>query len=329
MRKLVFAFSVLLIAWAVVVVPLPLLALEPVPAQPVVEVLEVGAGEEALTEPLPDEVRFTAVLVRSQTIAGAVEVWVDEHRSLTFAPNVVPAGIEPDEFLELQVRMFEESVRTAAAVGMAAGGAEVTIAGGGARVERTIPGTPAEQQLEQGDVIVAVDGEELQLASELAADISARERGEEVELTVLRAGEERVVRIRVGQLPDGGGAGIGVLASTVDLVLEAPVEIRPSAGATVGGPSAGLLIALALYEATGESDLTRDRVIAGTGTIDTSANVGPVDGIREKVRGAEIVGADVFLVPAEQADEAREAAPEGLEVIAVETLQDAIEALES
>lgn len=327
MRKLVFAAAILVLAWAVVVVPLPLLALEPVPARPVVEVVDVASGGSELAEPIPEELRFTAVLVRPQTVAGAVEVWLDQHSSLSFAPDIVPAGVDREEFLELQVRMFEESVRTAAAVGMAAAGADVTIAGDGARVEQTVPGTPADGALERGDVIVAVDGREVHLASELAADLSARAPGDEVELTIRRGGEEVTESIRLAPLPGETGAGIGVLASTVDLVIDTPVEVTPS-DAAVGGPSAGLLIALALYEATGDDDLVRDRVVAGTGTIDTSANVGPVDGIREKVRGAELAGADVFLVPAEQADEAEAAAPAGLEVIPVATLQDAIDALQ-
>lgn len=328
MRKLLFTAAAAIIAWAMLVVPLPLLALVPVAATPVADILEVVDDDAELAEPIPDSVRFTAVLVQPASAVGAIEVWFDEHRSLTFAPNVVPRGVDPDEFVDLQVRMFEESVRTAAAIGMRAAGADVTITGDGARIERTIPGTPAAGVLERGDVIVAVDSTPVRLASELAADLSAREAGEEVELTLRRGGEEVLEQVRIGQLPEGAGAGLGVLATTVDLVIDTPVEVRPRADAAVGGPSAGLLVALGLYEATGEADLVGDRVVAGTGTIDTSANVGPVDGIREKVRGAELAGADVFLVPATQAHEARAAAPDGLEVVPVETLQDAIDALE-
>lgn len=324
MRKLVFFLAITILAWAALVVPLPLMALEPVPAQPVDAIVEVA---EAGTE-IPDGLLFTAVQVRQQTAAGAIEVWLDEHASLTFAPTVVPQGVDPEEFIDLQVALFQESVRTAAAVGMRAAGEDVTISGDGARVVRTVAGTPADGALERGDVIVEVDGQQISLASEVSAVLSRQRVGDDVEITV-RRGEERVTEtITLVELAEVGGPGIGVLASTVNLEIDTPLDVQPRPDTQVGGPSAGLMIALSVYEAMTEDDLARGRTIAGTGFIDTSGNVGPISGIAEKVRGADLAGADVFLVPAAQAEEARAAAPDGLEVISVESLQDAIEALQ-
>lgn len=324
MRKLVFAVAVLILVWAAVVVPLPLLAIQPAPAHPVADIVELRADAGSV----PEALLFTAVLVQPQTAAGSVEVWLDEHRELTFTPTVIPPGVEPEDFLELQTRMFEESVRIAAAVGMRAGGADVTISGDGARVAATVPGTSADGVLEQGDVIEAVGDRDVQLASELAAILSAQDPGDQVELTVRRGEEQRTETLLLTELPDGAGPGIGVLASTVDLVIETPVDVRPSAGARVGGPSAGLMIALGVYDATTDADLVRGRTITGTGTIDTSGNVGPVSGVPQKVRAAELAGAEVFLVATDQVDEARDVAPPGLEVVGVADIEEAVAALE-
>lgn len=324
MRKLLFAAAIGILAVAIVIVPLPLLAIQPAPAQPVADVLDVSAASGTV----PETLLFTAVEVQPQTTAGAVEVWLDEHRDLTFTPAVIPPGVEPEEFLELQKRMFEESVRIAAAIGLRAGGADVTISGSGARVAGTVPGTAADRVLERGDVIVAVEGRDVGLASDVVTALSGRETGEEVEITVER-GDERVTETLVlSQLPEGVGPGIGVLASTVDLQIDTPVDIRPNPDTRVGGPSAGLLIALGVYDATTDTDLVGDRTIAGTGTIDTSGNVGPVSGIEQKVRAAVLADADVFLVPSQQEDEARAAAPSGLEVVAVADIDEAVAALE-
>lgn len=324
MRKLLFAVAIAILAWAIVIVPLPLLAIQPAPAQPVADLVDVSAASGTV----PEDLLFTAVEVRPQTTAGAVEVLLDEHRDLTFTPTVIPPGVEPEEFLELQKRMFEESVRIAAAIGLRAGGGDVTISGSGARVAGTVPGTAADRALERGDVIVAVDGRDVGLASDVVTALSGLEAGEEVELTVERGDERITETLELSELPEGVGPGIGVLASTVDLEIETPIDIEPNPDTRVGGPSAGLLIALGVYDATTDTDLVGDRIIAGTGTIDTSGNVGPVSGVEQKVRAAVLADADVFLVPSEQEEEARAAAPSDLEVIAVGDIDEAIAALE-
>lgn len=61
--------------------------------------------------------------------------------------------------------------------------------------------------------------------------------------------------------------------------------------------------------------------------IDLAGNVGPVDGVAAKVRGALLVPAEVFLVPDTHVEVARDAAPAELEVIGVATLREAIHAL--
>lgn len=321
MRKLLFAAALAILAWAAVVVPVPLLTLEPVPAMPVADIIDM---DEATP---PDDVLFTAVQVRQTTTAGSIVALLDEERDVTFAPVVIPSGVEPEEFTELQQRLFEESVRAAAAVGQQAAGRDVTIDGDGARIVRIVPGTPAERVLEQGDVITAVDDRDIVLASDVVSALGDAPAGTEVELTVRRGDEEVTETLVLAELSATGQPGIGVLLQTLDLRIEMPVEVTPASETRVGGQSAGLMIALAVHDALAEEAVVGDRVVAGTGSIDTSGNVGRVSGVAEKVRGAVQADADVFLVPEEQVDEARAAAPEGLQVVAVGTLDEAIEAL--
>ena len=65
---------------------------------------------------------------------------------------------------------------------------------------------------------------------------------------------------------------IGIL-----LVEPFPFEIAIES-AEVGGPSAGLMWALGLYDLLTPGDLTRGRTIAGTGAIDLEGNIGPIGG---------------------------------------------------
>lgn len=93
----------------------------------------------------------------------------------------------------------------------------------------------------------------------------------------------------------------------------------------VGGASAGLMLTLAFIDAASDGDLTGGRAIAGTGTINSLSEVGPVAGVEHKVRGAVNTGATVFFVPHLREEEAREAARGlALEVVPVAHLEDAL-----
>ena len=327
MRKLLFAGAILLLVWAAVVVPLPLAVTEPSPAIAVPEVIELDDG---LPSELPEELHLTVVRLEPATIASATRALVVGDRELTLLPGLVPPDVDPERIEEFQQELFRESLRAAVAVGLDAAGLEVTVDGDGARIIATLPGTPGADAFEEGDVITAVDDTEVALASELVAIVGDRVAGDQVQITVLREGEELTRTLELVPLETGadvGQIGLGVLVTTVDLRIDAPVEARVVGDRRIVGPSAGLMLALGAYDAATEESLGGGRVIAGTGTIDLSGNVGPVDGVAAKVRGALLVDAEVFLVPEALLDAAEAAAPAELEVIGVASLQDAIAAL--
>ncbi len=88
------------------------------------------------------------------------------------------------------------------------------------------------------------------------------------------------------------------------------------------------MVALTVDELADKGGLTAGRLIAGMGTIDARGRVGPVGGVAQKVAAAIDAGTEVFLVPAREADAARRAAGETLQVIPVITLDGAIAALQ-
>ena len=75
---------------------------------------------------------------------------------------------------------------------------------------------------------------------------------------------------------------------------------------TTSGPSGGLMQTLSIYSQITGKDYTFGRVIAGTGTISVSGKVGIIGGISQKIVTAIYNGADMFLCPAENYDEALE-----------------------
>lgn len=120
-------------------------------------------------------------------------------------------------------------------------------------------------------------------------------------------------------------------AATVARTLAPPAAQRDGAAARldadlgeVGGPSAGLMLTLAYVDELTAGDLTGGMVVAGTGTVTPSGQVGPIAGISRKVQGAQLAGARVFFAPEAEAQEASGAADPGLKVVPVSSADDAV-----
>jgi hypothetical protein len=91
------------------------------------------------------------------------------------------------------------------------------------------------------------------------------------------------------------------------------------------GPSGGLMLALSIIDQSTPGDLTDGVRVAGSGVILPNGRVLPVLSVARKVNIAEHAGAEVFLVPAGQASEARKAA-HAIRVVPVRSLSDAMRA---
>ncbi len=304
-------------------VPLPLFVIAPGSAVSVGErVTFAGARDE-----LSGELLLTTVRLFRSNALGVVQAWVKRSHDLLTEGEVLPEGVDPEALEEAQRAMFRESSEVAAAVGLRRAGEQVDVSGQGARIIQLSAGSPASEVLQVGDVIVAVDGRPIEVASDLVGALGARAEGEEVALTIRRDGAPSEVPVALGTVEGLDRPGLGVAVSTVDLALSLPFPVEVDQG-RIGGPSAGLMIALTVYDLADPGDLTVGRRIAGTGTIDLNGGVGPVGGVDAKVVAAREAGATVFLVPEYEASLAREVAGGDLEVVPVATLDDAIAALQ-
>jgi PDZ domain-containing protein len=86
---------------------------------------------------------------------------------------------------------------------------------------------------------------------------------------------------------------------------------------------------IAIIDTLTDGELTKGRVIAGTGTIQPDGTVGAIGGIRQKVVGAEAAGAEAILVPQANYEKALTAEYDDIEIVPVATLDEAISYLES
>ncbi len=95
----------------------------------------------------------------------------------------------------------------------------------------------------------------------------------------------------------------------------------------IGGPSAGNMFAIAIYDKLTQGSLGGGHVIGGTGTVAWDGDVGPIGGITHKMQGAAKQGARDFLAPAENCGEVVGNEPAGMRVWAVRTTRESIKAV--
>src|SRR5207302_4618309 len=118
---------------------------------------------------------------------------------------------------------------------------------------------------------------------------------------------------------------IGVTISTYLFDVQMPFQVDIQSD-NVGGPSAGFMFALAVLDGVTDGDLTRGHYVAGTGTIAQDGTVGAVGGAAEKALAAEQAGAQIFLVPTDEANEAHRWVHD-LQIVPISKFDDAIAAL--
>ena len=154
--------------------------------------------------------------------------------------------------------------------------------------------------------------------------MSTKKPGDTVQLRVRRVKETFDVSLTTVPNPrNAKRAFLGVVISD-DADVNLPLDVEINLG-NVGGPSAGLAFALDLREELGQS-VDRGRRVAATGEISLDGKVHAVGGIKQKTIGARRSGMDVFLVPGENAAEARRYA-DGLRVVPVDSFQQALREL--
>ncbi|MFD9882546.1 PDZ domain-containing protein [Streptomyces alboflavus] len=199
--------------------------------------------------------------------------------------------------------------------------------------------SPAEGRLHAGDVIRSVDGEPVKQFTDVAKLVRKHKPGEQVVFGIVpvkeaaaaekadkRPAATEQVKITTTKAEDDPKvAMVGIKAGT-DHTYPFTIDIKL---ADVGGPSAGLMFALGIVDKLTPGDLTGGKFVAGTGTIEDNGKVGPIGGIEMKTVGARDKGAEYFLTPKDNCASAASDVPDGLTLVKVNTIKDAVESLKA
>jgi Lon-like protease len=322
-RAAFYSLSAALLGWAAMAVPLPFVEYLPGAPTSIEPLLEFEGVE---TTPLQGETSLLTVLVRQQPSVPALLAWLDDDRRLLDVERVFPPGTDRDAYFEAERERFGRQFELAAAVGAEAAGVETELVTEAVVLE-VLPDAPAAGRLAPGDVVLEVDGDPIVAAEDLQARTRASQVGDTLELTIRRAGQRLDVAVELGRIAGSEFPALGIHVQTAVDRVELPFAIRLANHTRIGGPSAGMMVAVTTYDLLSDEDLLAGRSVMGTGSIDADGRVGPVGGVAEKMVSAAANDADLVLVPTLQLDEALSRAPEGLEVVGVATIDEALEAL--
>lgn len=194
-------------------------------------------------------------------------------------------------------------------------------------VAQVIKGGASVGKLKTGDLIDKINGEAVADQKAAVEAVGKVKPGDTVTVTVTRDGKSRDVEIVTR--PDATDPKIPRIGISIGTKFILPVQVDNNVGSQIGGPSAGTMFALAIYDKLTPGELTGGKTIAGTGTISPDGVVGPIGGVRQKMAGAQEAGATIFLVPAANCAEATNGSDDGLKLVKITKLDDAISSLEA
>ena len=259
-------------------------------------------------------------------IFAALEAWFSPHDAVVPQQEIFPAGVSQQQVNQQDTEQMVNSQQTAQAAAMCQLGIGFTIRDTITSTIRSVAGIarlPAYGVLRSGDVITAVNGKPVTCRASAASLLGAGQPGQRVQLAIMRNGKSR--KFSLATVSNQGRPMIGV---EVAESFAFPFKVKISVG-DIGGPSAGMMFALAIIDKLTPDNLAGGRFIAGTGEIEVDGAVDPIGGIQQKMAGARAAGATIFLTPASNCADAAGAVPPGMRLIKVSTLSGAIAALQA
>ena len=324
-----------------VLIPVPYSEMSP---GPTVNTLGEHGGEPVLhvsgrkTYPTSGNLNMTTVRVTGadyrMNLVEAVHGWLSGDDAVVPHDTLYPKGQTAEQADQENAEEFSNSQESAKTAALRELGIPVKSR---VVVASVVKDSPSQGRLHAGDVIRSVDGNPVRKPADVAKFVVQRKAGDRVVFEVVPVktataaekagreptGEKRVV-LTTKKAPEDGRPIVGIQAGT-DHTYPFEIDIKL---ADVGGPSAGLMFALGIVDKLTPDDLTGGHFVAGTGTIEDNGKVGPIGGIGMKTVGARDKGAEFFLTPKANCATAARNVPDGLTLVRVGTIKDALGSLE-
>ncbi|MGH3930206.1 MAG: YlbL family protein, partial [Pseudonocardiaceae bacterium] len=255
------------------------------------------------------------------TLYSAMGLWVSGSSALVPRDEVFPSDLSDQQIEQQNERLFRNSESKAETAALRYLGYPTMVV-----VDAVSADGAANGKLMAGDWLLALDGRSISTAQQVVDLLEGTHPGQLVQVGFQRgdaAAQQVAIELQAGVKPTRGYLGVG-LADQPDVDFDITISL-----VDVGGPSAGLMFALSIVDKLTPGPLAGSTFVAGTGEISPTGEVGPIGGIPFKMIRAHEEGATVFLVPADNCEEAVARAPEGLTLVRVDSLAGAVNALDA
>jgi PDZ domain-containing protein len=206
-----------------------------------------------------------------------------------------------EEYTTRQLHLMDTSKLNAIEVSYKKAGIPVDYLYKGVYVLNVFPDMPAEGKLLPGDRIIKLDDRSFSSSASFIDYVNEKQVGDTIKLSIERNDSPKEVTISVATFPKSPSKkGVGIeLVEDKEIIVKPEVIVNTD---EIGGPSAGLMFSLEIYNQLTKEDFTRGYNIAGTGTITADGKVGPIGGIEQKIVAADKVGAEIFFAPNENGE---------------------------
>ncbi len=185
----------------------------------------------------------------------------------------------------------------------------------------------AKTDLEVGDEILEFNNQSMKDLNSFYSYIQTLNVGDKINFIVQNNNKKYNRTAEIINYEDSKMIGITII-NIPDIKVEPKISYKGEENEN--GPSGGLMFTLAIYNAITEEDITKGYKISGTGTINLDGEVGTISGVKYKLAGAVNKGADVFIAPSENYEEAIKIKKDkkyNIKVIKADTFAEALEEL--
>ncbi|MET1030079.1 SepM family pheromone-processing serine protease [Domibacillus tundrae] len=291
-KQTVFLYAVLLTIIAAAFIPLPYYVTKPGGAHELDPIVHVDGGDVNDTSTL----MLTTIRMGPANVYSYAWASVRDYEEILPKEDVRYPHESDDEYNVRQFHLMDTSQQNAVTVAFDEAEKPYDWTYNGIYVLGVFPGMPAEKMLEAGDRITSIDGRDIKSSKEMTDYVQSKNPGEAVTIAFTRNKKkyEKTIQLRAFAELDGK-SGLGIsLADDRTLKSEPKVKLEAD---EIGGPSAGLMFSLEIYDQLVEEDIAAGLKVAGTGTIASDGTVGRIGGIAQKVVAADRAGAQFFFAP--------------------------------
>ncbi|MGM0124346.1 PDZ domain-containing protein [Enterococcus sp. AZ194] len=336
-RSLV-AFLVMLLLAAMIVVPIPYYIEAPGSTIDLKELISVNGKKDEKE----GSFSLTAVGIRQATVFTALKSKISPFQDLVSKEELYGTSTD-EEYNQMQLYYMQSSQNAAIEQALKLANKPYEMVYKGVYVLSVEENSSFYGKIAVGDTVTKADGKKFENSQEFMKYVKSQKVGQDMEVTYLHEGKEKTATGKLIELAADKKAGIGIgLVDHTEISSDTKVKIDSG---SIGGPSAGLMFTLEIYEQVMGQNLRHGKAIAGTGTMNSKGIVGRIGGIDKKVATANENGIEIFFAPDDEiTDEMKKAEPDiksnyeeakaaaeklgtSMKIVPVKTVQDALDYL--